>query len=108
MVTSVLFRRLEETDVPRAPVREDNASRRAVSHSSGHSTEATAGSYRGETKAWRSPLIEGRSVSGKLVLESNTAVAGRNSDGWHPRPQELISIRQAASTADFILIDGRP
>jgi uncharacterized protein (DUF1330 family) len=27
-----------------------------------------------------------------------------NSDGY----QELISIRQAASTADFILIDGRP
>ena len=32
------------------------------------------------------------------------ALAWYNSDGY----QELISIRQAASTADFILIDGRP
>ena len=32
------------------------------------------------------------------------ALAWYNSDGY----QKLIGIRQAASTADFILIDGRP
>ena len=32
------------------------------------------------------------------------ALAWYNSDGY----QELVRVRQAASTADFILIDGRP
>ena len=53
-------------------------------------------------------VLEGEWEATTTVLirfESRTeALAWYNSDGY----RELIGIRQAAATADFILIDGRP